>query len=127
MLFIEKAPLPGRLDEIELTCVDLEHWGSFTLCVFTFHIDNDTLIVNYNVDTRLWHILLNESMFSKIPLPNRERLSWHDAIDALRKLLTYGSSKKANHIKDLKAWQEKLKVFPAKVCRLNSPQESRKF
>lgn len=110
--------LPGRLGQLELDQVSVEHWGTFTLVVFIMSIDSNVCAINYRIETRLWDIDICEAHFAKIPLATAGHVHDADAVRVLQKLLVEGDPKGAKHRAALRHWRNLLMIRSVKIIPL---------
>jgi hypothetical protein len=124
-MYLEKRSFPGRLNEISLDSLEFEHHSAGDCLVFIMSFYGDCFVaLNYDIETRLWDIELDNAQFKNIALPYpMERVCDSDAIAVIRHVLVYGNPVGAEHIKAIKKWRQKLQIIPATLRSLESIQQ----
>lgn len=118
-MYSSKKPLPGLLDHISVTCIELVHWSNMRLLVITMEFYSRVLIVNYDIDHRYFMVTIDSAEFNKIKLNYRpETVGFSEALYVIHKVLVM-DFKEAVQVDVVKKWRSLLQVYPAKLLTLN--------
>lgn len=119
-----QAVLPGRLKDLVLEQVIIDHGTNYALVIFHFSLFDDFgeyitgAVSQYDLHSRLWDVIFDSANFKRVPVSDSGQPSDMDAIRAIQKVLVEWDSKKAGCIKELKRMRRLLNIQPVKVITL---------